>query len=76
MAGLAIKGRGVPSHMIDIVHLGIDTSVFQPHASTYVYEVVGVASDKKIVVYAGHMEPRKGVRTLVEAAIELFTAAA
>lgn len=72
MADLALYGRGVPPHMIDVVHTGVDISQFEPARSTYVYEVVGLPRDRKIVIYAGHMEPRKGVETLIEAAIELL----
>jgi glycosyltransferase involved in cell wall biosynthesis len=72
MADLAIYGRGVPPHMIDMVHNGVDISFFKPARSTYVYEALGLPRDKKVVIYAGHMEPRKGVQTLVEAAIELL----
>jgi glycosyltransferase involved in cell wall biosynthesis len=72
MADLAIYGRGVPSHMVDMVYNGVDTSVFKPARSTYVYEALGLPRDKKVVIYSGHMESRKGVRTLIEAAIELL----
>jgi glycosyltransferase involved in cell wall biosynthesis len=72
MAGLAIYGRGVPSHMVDMVYNGVDTSVFKAMQSAYVYEALGLPRDKKVVIYSGHMEPRKGVRTLIEAAIELL----
>jgi glycosyltransferase involved in cell wall biosynthesis len=72
MADLAIHGRGVPPHMIDIVNQGVDVSIFRPGHSTYVYETLGLPRDKKVVVYVGHMEPRKGIPTLIEAAIELL----
>ena len=72
MADLAIRGRGVPPHMIDIVNQGVDVSIFRPARSTYVYETLGLQPDKKVVVYVGHMEPRKGIPTLIEAAIELL----
>lgn len=72
MADLAIYGRGVPEEMIDVVYTGADISVFTPARSAYVYEALDLPRDRKVIVYAGHMEPRKGVRTLVEAAIELL----
>jgi glycosyltransferase involved in cell wall biosynthesis len=72
MADLAIYGRGVPPAMIDIVPLGVDTGLFRPMASNYAYEALGLPRERKIVFYAGHMEPRKGVQTLIEAAIELL----
>jgi glycosyltransferase involved in cell wall biosynthesis len=72
MADLAVYGRGVPAHMIDIVYTGPDISLFKPARSTYVYEALGLPADKRVVVYSGHMESRKGVQTLIEAAIDLL----
>jgi glycosyltransferase involved in cell wall biosynthesis len=72
MADYAILGRGVPSEMVDVVHLGVDLERFNPASSRHVYEELGIPPDRKVVVYAGHMQERKGIRTLVEAAIELL----
>jgi glycosyltransferase involved in cell wall biosynthesis len=72
MAELAIHGRGVSAEMIDVVPLGADTELFKPRVSDYVYQAFGFPRDRRVIVYAGHMEPRKGVRTLVEAAMELL----
>ncbi len=72
MADLARYGRGVPNSMIDVVPLGIDVSRFSATPTAYVYEQFAIPRDKRIVVYAGHMEPRKGVKTLIEAAVELL----
>ena len=72
MADFAIYGRGVPPHMLDLVYTGVDISLFQPARSAYVHEALGLPRDKRVVIYAGHMEPRKGVKTLIEAAIELL----
>jgi glycosyltransferase involved in cell wall biosynthesis len=72
MADLALYGRGVLPHMVDIVYTGPDLTIFKPERSDYVYEVTGWPRDRKVFVYSGHMEPRKGVKTLIEAAIELL----
>jgi len=72
MADLAIRGRGVPREMIDVVPLGVDTRKFAPHPSRYVYEVLGVPSQRKVVVFSGHCTPRKGIRTLIDAAREIL----
>lgn len=72
MADLAIWGYGVPRHLIDIVPLGVDIEKFRPVRSNYAYEQLNIPSDRKIIIYGGHMERRKGVHTLVEAAIELL----
>ena len=72
MADTATLGRGVPEAMIDIVYQGVDTQVYRPATNDHVRRIFGIPSDRKIVVYAGHMEERKGVPTLVEAMIELL----
>lgn len=74
MADLARYGRGVPESLIDVVPLGIDLDRFSAERSDYVYEQFPIARDKKVVVYAGHMEERKGVKTLIEAAALLLKA--
>jgi glycosyltransferase involved in cell wall biosynthesis len=72
MADLATNGRGVPSAMIDIVPLGVDADRFRPSPSTYVYDTFDVPRDRRVVVFSGHCTPRKGIKTLIEAAIELL----
>lgn len=72
MAHLATHGRGVPSRMIYIVPLGVDTRLFKPMDSEYVYEVFGFPPGRKVVLYSGHMERRKGVHVLIGAAIDLL----
>ena len=72
MADLAMYGRGVPRRMIDVIPLGVDISLFTPEPTPYVYEALGFPKGRRVIVYSGHMEPRKGVRTLVEAAMELL----
>lgn len=74
MADLARYGRGVPERMIDIVPLGVDITRFSAVRTEYVYEQFPHTRGRKVVVYAGHMEPRKGVRYLVEAAVQLLLA--
>jgi glycosyltransferase involved in cell wall biosynthesis len=73
MANLGVRGRGVSERMLDIVPLGVDTDLFPSGPSDHVYGEFGFPRERKVVVYAGHMEQRKGVRTLVEAAIDLLT---
>lgn len=72
MADTAVRGRGVPAEMIDVVPLGVDVEKYKPAERDYVYDTLHLPRDKRIVVYSGHMEPRKGVATLIEAAIELL----
>lgn len=72
MARFATHGRGVPQKMVDVVPLGIDVSRFVAIPTDYVHQAFSFDQKRKIVVYAGHMEERKGVRTIIEAAIELL----
>lgn len=72
MAKLATHGRGVPAGMVDVVPLGVDISRFSPVRTDYAHRVFSIDPSKRIIVYAGHMEARKGVATLVRAAAELL----
>lgn len=72
MADLAVQGRGVPPSMIDVVMLGVDANRFRPEPSTYVYEALNIPADRRVVVFSGHCTERKGIRTLVQAAIEVL----
>jgi glycosyltransferase involved in cell wall biosynthesis len=72
MAELALVGRGAPARMVHVVPLGIDVARFQLPRSDYAQRTLGIAEGKKIVLYAGHVDRRKGVHVLVEAAIELL----
>lgn len=72
MADTALFGRGIPATEVDVVPLGVDTERWQPGASGHVHAVLNFPPDRKVIVYAGHMEARKGVRVLVEAAMELL----
>lgn len=72
MARYATQGRGVLPSMIDVVPLGVDVERFSPEPSSHAHEVLGIPPNRKIVFYAGHMEPRKGVHVLIEAALSLL----
>ena len=71
MADLAVGGRGVSSRLIDIVPLGVNIAKFQPGHTDYAHAALAIPQSHKIVIYAGHMERRKGVHTLIDAAVEL-----
>ena len=73
MADLAHFGRGVPAHMIDIVPLGVDVTRYRPQPSDYVYRTFGIPRERKVVVFSGHCTPRKGIDTLIRAAVELLS---
>lgn len=70
----ATSGRGVPYSRTSVVALGVDTEVFFPAYGNYFYahEELNIPRHKKIVFYSGHMEERKGVRVIMQAAVAIF----
>lgn len=76
MAHFATHGRGAPASMIDVVQLGVDVEKFKPAQSDnqadYAYRTFDLPRARKIVIFTGHCSPRKGIGTLVDAAIELL----
>lgn len=72
MAHFATRGRGAPAAMIDVVPLGVDIERFKPAASDYAYRTFDLPRERRIVIFTGHCSPRKGIGTLVDAAIELL----
>lgn len=74
MARTATHGRGIPRGRTSVISLGVDTDFFSPvvDGGGYLSQTLGVPEDRKVVVYAGHMEERKGVRVIIDAASELI----
>lgn len=73
MADLARHGRGIPDRIIDVVPLGVDVRAFVPGRTGHAYAALGIPPDRRIVVYSGHCNRRKGMHVLMEAALELLT---
>ncbi len=73
MRTTATKGRGVPESATSVVYLGVNTDKFFANYGQefYAHEQLGIPKNKKIVFYSGHMEERKGVRTIIKAAIHM-----
>jgi len=73
MADTAVFGRGIKSNQVSVTYLVVDTNKFKPDflSKAYVREVFSIPEDRKIILYSGHMEERKGVRVIIEAANEL-----
>ena len=73
MRATATIGRGLRRSQTDVIHLGVDTNIFCPdyNNSKYTYEQFGIPRCRKIIIYSGHMEERKGVRVIMRAAIQL-----
>lgn len=70
MLDTAINGRGIPASKCSVVKTGIDTDKYAPDStkSTYAHECLGIPRDRKIVIFSGHMERRKGVHIILQAA--------
>jgi glycosyltransferase involved in cell wall biosynthesis len=73
MAETAVMGRGVPAACVSVVPLGIDTDRFKPPAaaSFYAHDQFRIPRERRIIFYSGHMEERKGVHVLIQAASHL-----
>jgi glycosyltransferase involved in cell wall biosynthesis len=74
MAETAYRGRGIPFADTSIVHLGVDEVRYRPtvDSSYYAHDMFDIPRDRKIIYYSGHMEERKGVAVLVDAAKYLY----
>ena len=70
MADTAIRGRGIPPKRVHVVYLGADIEGFRPTPldADYVYQTFAIPRQRRIFFYSGHMEPRKGVKIIMEAA--------
>jgi glycosyltransferase involved in cell wall biosynthesis len=70
----ATHGRGVPHKNTHVIPLGVDTTKFFPayQQDHYAHKALCIPMDRKIIFYSGHMEERKGVRIIIQAAIELI----
>lgn len=74
MQRTATHGRGVPKDKTAVVTLGVDTEKFYPAYENYFYahEQLSIPKEKKLIFYSGHMEERKGVHVIIQAAINIF----
>jgi len=75
MRATATKGRGVPKKRTIVIPLGVDTVKFTPSKTlvdTYAHQTFRIPVSRKIIFYSGHMEERKGIKTIINSAIELI----
>jgi glycosyltransferase involved in cell wall biosynthesis len=70
MADTAVLGRGIAARRVGVAYLSVDTDRFAPvHDDRHiVYDTFGIAPQRKVFFYSGHMEERKGVHVLIDAA--------
>jgi glycosyltransferase involved in cell wall biosynthesis len=74
MADAAVYGRGIDPHRVSVIPTGVDTEKFKPVPGNYnyPYQIFKIPENRKIIFYSGHMEERKGVHVIIEAANELI----
>ncbi|MEX0604302.1 MAG: glycosyltransferase family 4 protein [Marinobacter sp.] len=74
MRETAVNGRGIPFPKCSIVKTGIDTEKYAPDPakSTYAHDQLDIPYNRKIVIFSGHMERRKGVHIILQAAKALL----
>lgn len=69
MQKTATNGRGVPLTKTCVIPLGVDTSLYYPsNDKSYTKNELNIPKDRKIIFYSGHMEERKGIRVIMQAA--------
>lgn len=73
MRALAVHGRGILKRNTVVIPTGVDTDRFKPipNAKCYLAEKFNISKAHKVALYTGHMEARKGVMVIIEAAIKL-----
>ncbi len=74
MQHLAINGRGILLKHTCVIPTSVDTDRFQPDstAKDYVLQNFNISTNDSVAFYSGHMEERKGVKVIIDAAIELI----
>jgi glycosyltransferase involved in cell wall biosynthesis len=73
MRETAVRGRGIARRHTSVCYLGVDPDRFRPSqpGDDYAHRAFGIPCDRRIVYYAGHFEPRKGVGVIMQAARQL-----
>lgn len=75
MRETAFRGRGIPISKTSVIKSGIDTNKFlpDPEKSLYAHERFSIPKNRHIVIFSGHMERRKGVHVILQAAKVLIS---
>lgn len=70
----ATNGRGLRRSETTVIPTGVDTGLLKPsqHMRGYVRSEFSIPKSRKIAIYSGHMEKRKGVWVLVESMMKLI----
>jgi D-inositol-3-phosphate glycosyltransferase len=59
---------GVPTERVCTIPPGVDLELFQPRPRAACRSEIGIASDERVVLFVGRIDPIKGIDTLVDAA--------
>lgn len=70
MQKYAVQGRGIAAGRTAVVPTGVDASKFrlEPTQARLVHERFSIPSQRRVIVYMGHLHERKGVHVLMRAA--------
>ena len=63
---------GADAARVEIVHPGVDLSVFRPGGQADARRVLGLPADAVVLLFAGRMQPLKGPDILLRAAAEMI----
>lgn len=63
----------VSKDKINVVTPGVDHAIFKPRVKSEVREKLGLPQDRKIILFAGRIDPIKGITVLIEALGKLRT---
>lgn len=62
-----INDFNVPKTRVEVVSMGVDTSVFKSYGQAEARKSLGIAADEKVLLFVGNVIREKGVRELIEA---------
>ena len=72
MQRTATHGRGLPIGKTHVIPLGVDLCQYFPEEKkVYTHLQLKIPQGRKVIFYSGHMEARKGVGTIIKAALKL-----
>ena len=74
MQETGIFGRGLPAAKTSVIVTGLDLQRFRPDVAGAepAFRALGIPAGRDVIFYSGHMETRKGVDVIMQAAIELI----
>lgn len=62
---IVVKLFKVDPKKVPVITIGVDRKVFYPNHSAYARKKLGLSETKKLLIYAGRIEWRKGIGTLL-----------